>query len=305
LLIFCNAFSSTNSPSSKDYVVSCGQTSNQAADAAIHIGIPRNVSKKTFYVGAATVGILAVGGFWLSRRLLRQYRALSTSQSDQTQITSGSAAVGSTKIKALPGQERIEPIPPHKLSGRHCAKCRAEAGSKQGAWYSLQGQNYCQDCAQEKARKAGANLVPPSAEAVTMRLPKFSTKGRRVTLKPAWINAGGLKNLDGYEVFLSDGTRTGLTLTPEVKVDENGSVTINKTRWFVNYDRAGRAIGGPYESLSQARSMALIMAQFNWLRSIEEFSNEELEAITRAANAFRADLEEEKFIKERAALFFS
>jgi hypothetical protein len=96
-----------------------------------------------------------------------------------------------------------------------------------------------------------------------------------------------------------------LTLTPEIRVDEDGSVMINKLHWFVNYDRAGRAIGGPYESLSQARSMASIMAQFNWMRSIEEFSNEELEAITRAANTFRADLDEEKIIKERAALFFS
>jgi hypothetical protein len=285
--------------------VSCGQTSNQAADAATHIGIARSVSKKSFYIGAATVGLLTAGGFWLSWRLLRQYRALSTSQGEQTQITPESAAAGSSRVKTLPGQERIEPISPDKLSGRHCAKCRAEAGSKHGAWYSIQDQNYCQDCAQEKARKAGANLIPPSGEAVTMTLPKFSTKGRRVTLKPAWINAGGLKNLDGYEVFLTDGTRTGLTLTPEVKVDENGVVIINKTRWFVNYDRASRAIGGPYESLSQARSMASIMAQFNWMRSIEEFSNEELEAITRAANTFRADLDEEKIIKERAALFFS
>lgn len=285
--------------------MSCGQTSNQAADAATHIGIPRSVSKKTFYIGAATVGLLTVGAFWLSRRLLRQYQALSTDQSDQTQITPESAAARSTRVKALPGQERIEPIPPDKLNGRHCAKCRAEAGSKHGAWYSIQGQNYCQDCAQEKARKAGANLVPPSAGAVTTTLPKFSTKGRRLALKPAWINAGGLKNLDGYEVFLSDGTRTGLTLTPEVKVDESGRVTINKTRWFVNYDRAGRPIGGPYESLNQARSMASMMAQFNWMRSIEEFPNEELEVITRAANSFRADLEEEKIIKERAALFFS
>lgn len=285
--------------------MSCGQTSNQAADAATHIGIARSVSKKSFYVGAATVGLLTAAGFWLSRRLLRQYGALSTGPSNQTQITPGSAAAGSSRVKTLPGQERIETIPPDKLSGRHCAKCRAEAGSKHGAWYSIQGQNYCQDCAQEKARKVGANLVPPSGEAVTMTLPKFSTKGRRVTLKPTWINAGGLKNLDGYEVFLTDGTRTGLTLMPEVKIDENGVVTINKTRWFVNYDRAGRAIGGPYESLNQARSMASMMAQFNWMRSIEEFSNEELEAITRAANSFRADLEEEKIIREKAALFFS
>jgi hypothetical protein len=252
-----------------------------------------------FYVGSATLGLLTVGGFWLSRRLLRQYRALSTDQGHQTQITPESAAAGSTRVKALPGQERIEPISPNKLSGRYCAKCRAEAGSKQGAWYSIQGQNFCQDCAQGKARKAGANLVPPSAETVTVTLPTFSTKGRRLALKPAWINAGGLKNLDGYEVFLSDGTRTGLTLTPEVKIDENGRVTINKTRWFVNYDRAGRAIGGPYESLSQARGMASIIAQFNWMRSIEEFSNEELEAITRAANRFRADLEEEKLSRKK------
>ena len=285
--------------------MSCGQISNQAANAATHTGIPRCVSKKTFYVGAATVGLLTAGGFWLSWRLLRQYRALSTGPSDQTQITPGSAAAGSSRVKTLPGQERIETIPPDKLTGRFCAKCRAEAGSKHGAWYGIQGQTYCQDCAQEKARKAGANLVPPSAEAVTPMLPKISTKGRRLALKPAWINAGGLKNLDGYEVFLTDGTRTGLTLTPEVKVDENGNVIINKTRWFVNYDWAGRAIGGPYESLNQARSMASMMAQFNWMRSIEEFSNEELEAITRAANTFRADLEEEKIIKERAALFFS
>ncbi|MBE7556715.1 MAG: hypothetical protein HS126_37165 [Anaerolineales bacterium] len=61
-----------------------------------------------------------------------------------------------------------------------------------------------------------------------------------------------MENVEGYAVWTGQ-KDTGLTLVPEVKLEASGQAQVNKSRWFVNYDRAGKPVAGPYRSVSEAR----------------------------------------------------
>ena len=295
--------------------MACGRNASKAAEAACAGGISKSVSTKTFYLSATAAGLLTISGIWLSRRLLQQVRKLSMTAPDQLEVGSLLEQDSTPKLKTLVGQERVEPVSVDKLIGDACFKCKVRPRHKSGAWYRLQSQIYCQDCARDKAREIGATLVasvttavPPPTIASIPSAQSTSRPGRykrKVNLKPTWVSLGAIKNVEGYEVILPGGTKTGLTISPEVKLEGDGRLNINKLRWFVNYERAGRSIGGPYESLNQAKGMASLMAQFDWNRPPESFTKKEAEAITAAANAYRADIEEEKFLKQQADSFSS
>jgi len=295
--------------------MACGRNTGKAGDAACGSGIPKSVSTKTFYLAATAAGLLTMSGIWLSRRM-QQLKQSAPILPDRPQVGPGLAPEETAlKLKTLAGPERVEPTPVEKLAGESCDTCKAAARHKSGAWYRLQGQTYCQDCAREKAGETGANLVSPAATAAPVPTiepaPPSQASSRpggyrrNINLKPAWVTFGAIQNVEGYEVIFPGGAKTGLTITPEIKIEADGHLKINKLRWYVNYERAGRPIGGPYESVSQAKGMAALMAQFDWNRPPESFTKKEAEAITAAANGYRADIKEERLLKQRATSFSS
>jgi hypothetical protein len=248
-------------------------------------GIPANSSKKSFFVGATLAGTLLGGLLFSYQRRRRQGQARPA-----TKITAAPPA----RLPILSGPEQVEPIPPNELSGQPCAQCQNSPQHRPGPWYRLQGQIYCQDCAQDKARQAGVSLVPPLAIAAsTILSPKsFRPKAylpRRTTLKSKSITVGPLDNLEGYAV-LARGQDTGLSLTPEVKVEDGGQVRINKARWFVNYDQAGKAIAGPFESVKQAQGMASLLANIDWNRRVEEIPEQDIKIAAELARIYRDEL---------------
>jgi hypothetical protein len=68
-------------------------------------------------------------------------------------------------------------------------------------------------------------------------------------------------------------------------------VQLNKNSWFVNYNRVGQPVGGPFRTGQEAEGLASELARFDWNRTIEEFSDEETRALVRLANNYRAGLE--------------
>lgn len=159
-------------------------------------------------------------------------------------------------------------------------------------WYNLGGRVYCQDCAQGQAGQAGVSLARPAGPKGEAAL-KYPQAGRWTTLKPRLVKVGPVENLEGYAVWAGK-KDTGLTLVPEVKV-EGGQVRVNKTRWFVNYDRAGKPVAGPYESVSEARGMASLLAQLDWAKSVENFGDQEIRQAAQAIRSYREDLDFKRY----------
>lgn len=104
------------------------------------------------------------------------------------------------------------------------------------------------------------------------------------------IKVGPLENVEGYAVWT--GKRdTGLTLVPEVRLAADGQAQVNKSHWYVNYDRAGKLVAGPYSSVSEARGMASLLTNLDWTRPVEQFADEEIRIVTRVTREYREDLE--------------
>ena len=275
--------------------MSCTQNSRSVAAAAARTGISGAVSKRAFYLGAA--GLL--GGLVLARFFRQQYRLVSALASVRRPAGAGRPG----RVQVLAGQARVDPLAPASLTSRHCSGCQAVAEHKSGLWYSIDGQPYCQDCAPGRAKKAGVSLtVPAPAPLPASSAAKQLSAGRRIRLKPGWVSIGAIKNLDGYNVLLSNGERTGLTISPGFKVEQDGQVTITQDRWFVNYDRAGKPLAGPYDNLNQARGMAALLAHLDWNRPRQEFTVAEVRLVTALENSYRAGIEDEKILKQHTML---
>lgn len=231
----------------------------------------------------AAAGVL-LSGLLLSHRFSRQQHG-----------SAPSSLPGSERVKPLAALERIEPIPTDMLPGKRCALCKAPVQGK-GAWYNLGGRVYCQECAPGQANKAGVTLARPAASRSETAV-KYPQTGRRTALKPRLVKVGPVDNLEGYAVWAGN-KDTGLTLVPEVKLEANGQAKINKARWFVQYDRAGKPVAGPYESVGEAKGMASLLANLDWNRPVEQFADEEIRGVTRMAREYREDLDFRQYVKQ-------
>jgi hypothetical protein len=187
----------------------------------------------------------------------------------------------------------VEPLP-NSEKQRPCARCRASGRDKKGFWYQVGGQTYCQDCAREAAGKAGVTLTvpPPKASPDIPRLPR----ARRVILKPKQVKVGPVE-VESFSVLTNAGRETGLRLLPGFKVT-NKQVKVNKARWFVWFDRAGRPIAGPFGSIRQARGLASLMAHFDWTRPAGEFTDQQIQEVVRIGNRYRENVEFEQEMRK-------
>lgn len=265
--------------------MSCDSGQKQAVRAAVRSGLSAGSSKKAFYLGVAATGTV-LGSLLLSRYFSRRQQSSPFS----TQLTTGPEPV-----KSLAAPERIEPVTADKLQGQRCVKCKAPAQG-QGTWYNLGGRLYCQECAQGQAGKAGVSLARPAAARQEAHV-KYPQTGRQTSLKPRMVKVGPVENVEGYAVWAGN-KDTGLTLVPEVKLEAKGQAKVNKSHWFVNYDRAGKPVAGPYSSVSEARGMASLLAHFDWTMGVESFENENLRAISRVIKEYREDLEFKEHMRQ-------
>ena len=163
-----------------------------------------------------------------------------------------------------------------------------------GAGYNLNGRLYCQACALGQAEKARVQLVRPATAKPGTNF-KHPRTGRWTSLKPRTVKVGPVDNVAGYAVWIGQ-KETGLTLAPEVKMAANGQVNINKSHWFVHYNRASQPVAGPYESVRQARGMAALLAHLDWTKNVEDFSEGEIRQISHLTQDYRQELEFQRYM---------
>ncbi len=255
--------------------MTCTGIFRRAAGAATGSGIP---GRKSFYLGLAAAAGAMLGGGLLWQRRQQPLPSLSPPP-----------AQAASPVRPLAGREQVGPLPDNDNNERTCARCRTSGQDKKGLWYRINGQTCCPDCAQEAARKAGVTLtVPPPPKLPDIpRLPQ----AKRVILKPKKVKIRSLE-VESFSVLTNAGQETGLRLVPGFKADEQQQqVKVNKAKWFVWFDQAGRPIAGPFGSIRQAKGLASLMAHFDWTRPAEEFSAQQLQAVVRIANRYRENVE--------------
>jgi hypothetical protein len=254
--------------------MACESRSKQLALISTRAGIPATASRRGFY--AALAAGTALGALLLRRWLTRPKKA-------------PSSQLGS--ISTLAGQLELYPIPAGQLNDQQCSSCRSTAQDKRGLWYAIRGSTYCQDCAPAAAHQGGFSLgVRPASMKSGVAFNMDDPASVAVKLRPGRVRVG-VTQLEGYTVLRArDRQETGLTITPAFKIDGNGQVQLNKKSWFVNYDRIGQSVGGPFRTRQEAEGLASELARFDWNRAIEEFSDEEIRGLVRLANDYRENL---------------
>ncbi len=257
--------------------MTCNSIVRRAANAATGSGIP---GRKSFYLGvAAAAGAMLGGGLLWQRR-------------QQPLPSPPPPAQAASPVRPLAGREQVGPLPNNNEGT--CARCRASGQDKKGFWYSINAQTCCQDCAPEAARKAGVTLtVPPPPKSPDIpHLPQ----AKRVILKPKKVKIGSLE-IESFSVLTNAGRETGLRLLPGFKASKK-QVKVNKAKWFVWFDQAGRPIAGPFGSIRQAKGLASLMAHFDWTRPAEEFTAQQIQAVVRIGNRYRENVEFEEEMRK-------
>jgi len=254
--------------------MACESRTRQVALVARPSGIPAASSRGGFYTALAAGSIL--GALFLVRRLGRRKKR----------------SPEASPIQILTGQPRLDPIPADKLNNRQCAGCQTSTRDKRGLWYAIRGSTYCPDCSPAAARKGGFSLALPSGKTYgLLAFDATTTRPVTVTLKPGRVRIGPTK-VEGYTVLRTrDRQETGLTITPAFKIDSSGQVQVNRKSWFVNYDRVGQPVGGPFRTRQEAEGLASELARFDWSKPIERFSDNEIREIVRLGRRYRESLE--------------
>lgn len=259
--------------------MACESRSRQLALVSTAAGIPATANRRGFYA-VLTAGTI-FGALLLGRWLARPRKA---------------SATQSGSIPTLAGQLQLDPIPAGQLDDQQCSGCRSKAQDKRGLWYAIRGSTYCQDCAPAAARQGGFSLgVRLASLKSDIVFNPDGTPSVAIKLRPERVRVG-MTRVEGYTVLRARNRQeTGLTITPVVKIDGNGQVQLNKKSWFVNYNRVGQPVGGPFQTRQEAEGLASELARFDWNRAIEEFSDEEIRGSVRLANNYRESLTFKKY----------
>lgn len=131
---------------------------------------------------------------------------------------------------------------------------------------------------------------PPVPPALKVR------PGPRVRLESASIQFGLAQSLPGYSVVHKDGKDTGLALSPGYTVGEGGQVSPDPQRWYVVYKKAKKEVGGPYDSLDNAKGMASLFAKIDWSRDPDQFTLSEIKWASQLASEYRNELDFKRLI---------
>ncbi|GAB4461066.1 MAG: hypothetical protein Kow0031_40390 [Anaerolineae bacterium] len=255
--------------------MSCIRSSGRVAAGAVQNGLSRLGNRRAFYAAtglAAGIGLAVLG---------RRRRAVSSG---------GGVPIG---LQTLLSPGRVNPLRAEDAAGRTCARCGAAGSTQKGHWYLIGGLPYCQDCAPAQAQHSGVTLSADALDEPPLQLSALTAwwPRRPTTLQPVTVASGGVSGLAGYAVLIG-GKPSGLSLMPEVRADQ-GQLRVDERRWFVNYDRAHKALAGPFSSREQAQTAASLLCNFNWNRDVVDFSAEEVASVKALLIEFRKKLKEE------------
>lgn len=291
--------------------MTCSQNSTLAA--RVKCGIQAAASRRGFYAGLAlgAAGLVGAGLVALARRRSREQLLGGGLPQPAPQPVPLAPAAGQPAVPRLMPRPRAEPLTRPPLPAERCSGCRTPGGSKPGAWYRLNGQLYCPDCAPETARQVGVDLLKTApggsgqkgAVVVTAAerrgLPLSPEKRVRTHLLGSRIGLrlgreARLVPVEGYVVLRPDGSDTGLAINPGLKVSQrNGvaAVVIEPGQWWLTHIPSGKGIAGPYPSAEEPHQLAAILAQVDWTREEKELSATEIGQLQETIRAFNGKAE--------------
>jgi len=147
--------------------MSCEAGANRIARWASQLGagIAQLANKRAFYagVGLGGAGLLGAGLIALARRQSARRQIAGRRNKKEQRSKESQEQVTMRPIPQLPTRTKIGPTS-YLSSSDRCVGCQTPGTGKQGAWYSINGRTYCQDCAPEAARQANVDLVAPERE---------------------------------------------------------------------------------------------------------------------------------------------
>jgi hypothetical protein len=311
--------------------MACEQASSRFSRLAGQVGsgIARLANKRAFYAGLMLggTGLLGAGLVAWARRQCDPRRAAGVKVGQITGLDLNPEPVKRAPLPQLALPTRIRPmtqLPP----AERCTRCRVRSQNKPGAWYTIEGQPYCPDCAPEAAAAANVELVLPEPVAVEFngvdatramsraRLPATDSRRsgpgylpaeRRVAtrLAPSRIRLNVGRDPEGQPVWFvveqgqvvlrPDGSDTGLAITPALKIgdlkDGVQDVAEDTGRWWITHIPSGKTLGTqPYARLDEAQLLAGVLAQVDWTRAETEIGAEKLRQVRETVRRFNQAL---------------
>jgi hypothetical protein len=111
--------------------------------------------------------------------------------------------------------------------------------------------------------------APSKAGPETKTLPVLPAKPLETVLEltPIQVQTGSGQPFTprtSYRVTRSDGTDTGLAITPYIGEDPQGQPLEDDKAWGVTHTSSGALISGPYESVSKAQDLATRLSRLRW-----------------------------------------
>jgi hypothetical protein len=305
--------------------MACEQASSRLSRLAgqVGAGIARLANKRAFYAGLMLggTGLVSAGLVAWARR-----------QSDPRRGMGAKAGQTPGPVKRTPLPQLALPTkirPKTRLpSGERCTRCRVRSQNKPGAWYSIEGQAYCPDCAPAAAMVANVELVLPEpvvagvngvGTTLATGRSRLSATGsrrselgylppeRRVTtrLAPSRIRLNVGRDPAGQSVWYvveqgqvvlrPDGSDTGLAITPALKIgdlkDGVQEVAEDTGRWWITHIPSGKTLGTqPYARLEEVHLLAGVLAQVDWTREETEIGAEEIRQVRETVRRFNQAL---------------
>ena len=184
-------------------------------------------------------------------------------------------------------------------------------------WYVIDEDANRQDCAPRAAGEADVDLATPSGPSPkTISRIGASAKGPRTqgeaiqeilaTADPGEVRLEeapvDVKTANGWVriikgacfVYTSDGTGTGLAITPLLKKDGQDGFATDTQRWNITHLKSGMTMAGPYASAEEARRLASILTGIDWRRDVDRISRRELTATRQVVEGYNKALTESK-----------
>jgi len=260
--------------------MSCETNANKISSANFSAGLAR-LAAKGAYVRAVRRNIK------LARRALDATR----------RFLAGTPAPTSTAVPELKPVETVSPVTPP--AGKTCTEC-GTATAHPGAWYRLDGQYHCADCAPAAAKRLGVALavaVPHSAIRLTARNAVSGTYRApgavRLQEQPVDVIVGGENGAPPRMVRLEENafavlrgdTPTGMALTPAM-IDGRPAPDL----WAVTHMDTGRAFADGFRDIHEAEGLAALLSQFNWTQPFDAMPQSVLKEAGEIIGRYQAQL---------------
>ena len=296
--------------------MSCRRLGQRVADFSRRMAALSFLTSQRGYVAGIA---MALSGAGLLARARRQARP----RSPQSLIA--------RPVPHLPSRPQLRPSTTMSESER-CVGCQTTVRAKPGAWYSLNGRSYCEDCAPKAARTAGVDLVgvkpmPSAGQSYVVdngrssdqpilassneTAPPHLPPERRIEtrLEPTRVKLTVGQSPDGqaaqfvvengYVLLQRNGWDTGLAVTPALKLGSlrNGTQAVEEdtSLWWLTHIASGRTLGSqPYERIEEAQLIGSVLAQLDWTRTEQEIPLRDISRAQATIEQFNRALAVEK-----------